>query len=317
MIAGFPNKENTILPLFWSPDGSQAALIQQDSLYRYTPEDGAWKELGQFPILREEVVWSPDGKTLIFVVQLENSKQDIFTIQADGKNVQNLTGNQFEENATIWVDGFLADGRLLFEVIRKDATQAYTMRLGDAAESAAEPAAEPAAKPSAKPAADFSMTHGILSISPDRNQIAYSTEQNGSTTVQVADVNLGGATSGDVRSGDPHQMASFRQSAVQQILWTKEENGNAWVIFLVSSGSSEETVINTVFAVRPDGSDLRQLFQDRGIQRLVAPAGGKFLIAEGTENGRLTVLPIDGGKIRLVEAPGLRLDQRLLGASWR
>ncbi|RPJ38466.1 MAG: hypothetical protein EHM21_16825 [Chloroflexi bacterium] len=302
-VEGFPNKNNTIQPLIWSPDGKLALLVQQNELYRYDPTGDEWKEIARFPILRESVVWSADSEQLAFVVQLENERQDVFTLQADGTNLQNVTGNQFSDPDTaLWVDGFLADGRLLFEVIRRDAAQIYTMRLDDPPESAAP---------------DFSMNHGILAIAPDRKQVAYTTQENGSVTIQVVGVNLDGEASAGLRAGDPRQLASFRQSSVQQMLWLAEETGGEWLVFLVSSGSSEQNVTHTVYAIRPDGTDLRQLFQEPGIQRLAAVPGGQFVIAEGVRDGRLVVIPIDDAETRLVEAPGLRLDQPLLGASWR
>jgi hypothetical protein len=61
---------------------------------------------------------------------------------------------------------------------------------------------------------------------------------------------------------------------------------------------------------------MRQLYQAEAVQRFIFTADGAHLIAEGGADGKLVIIDLDG-QTKVLSAPGLRLDQRLLGASWK
>ena len=326
IVEGFPNKNNTIQPLIWSPDMRWAALVQQGLLYRFDPESADWKEIAQFPVLREGAAWSADSERLAFIGQQQDDRQDIYAVGPDGSGLQNLTNGQFQgADVSLWVDGFLADGRLLFEVIERTSAQPHTLQ----------PRAAEGAGLEAKPIPGLTLQHGILTIAPDRQQIAYTNSQDGTTTLNVTGLDLTGESV--LTRGEPRRLATFQQATIHEILWsavtetapepsaaptadasTEPSAANAqWIAFIVSSGSTPENNVNTVYVIRPDGTDLRQLFQSGSIHRLSFAGNGRYLIAALADNNRLSVIPLDGGAAHPLEAPGLRLDQPILGVSWR
>ncbi len=287
-VDGFPNQNNTIEPLIWSPDGSLAVLVQQGVLFRYDPAKKDWRALAHFPILLSGVEWSPDGKQLAFVVQEEDNKQDLYTISADGANLTNLTNGKFWGEMTfLWPDGWLEDGRVLFSVIHQTTRDLYSILPG---------------KGEASPFFDLSQQHGLYALSPNRQTLAFSENTANGVSLQA------GKPGEEAR-----RLATFQQSSLQQMLWSPD---GSWLAFAITSGSAENHV-TTVYTLRADGTDLRQQYQNENIQHVVMLGGGTHLLVEGTSTGRLTIINVESGESRTLEAPGLRLDQRQLGASWR
>ncbi len=294
-VEGFVNQHSTIRPLVWSPDGSQAALVQENTLFVYGPETAEWKAVVQFPILPFDPVWSPDGEWLIFTVQNQGDHQDLYAVHPDGSALQDLTNGLFHDDlTTLFVDGWTADGRLIFTAISGLEGKSYFLRLGEA---------NPVL------VSDRSYNHGVVAVSPDGTHMAYSASENSAVAIYHAQLN-------DLVTGasEPKRIASFQSAAVQQMLWTPDGES---LVFLIASGGSPETFVNTVYTMRSDGSEMRQIFQQPNLQRLTFASDGGHILAEGASNGRIYIIPLEGGEPRLLDAPGLRLDQPMLGVSWR
>lgn len=287
-VEGFPNVNNTIEPLVWSRDGSQAVLVHQGELIRYNPASGEWTALAAFPYVMAPA-WSPDGLWIAFVAQIEDDVRDVYVIRADGSDLQNMTNGAFLGSETfLWVGGWLSDGRVLIQVMDRMTNQLYAQAVG---ESQAQPL-------------DHTPFVGVMTVSPDGQMMVIGEQVD--TTVSVSLLpGLG---------GEARRLITFQQAGMQQILWSPD---GTWIAFLVSTGSGPENVVSTVYAIRSDGTDIRQLLQEPSIGRLTMTTDGRFLIAEGTNNGRLIVIPIEDGLSRTLEVPGVRLNQRLLGASYR
>jgi len=294
-VEGYVNQHSTIRPLVWSPDGSQAALIHENTLFVYVPETAEWKAVVQFPILPFDPIWSPDGEWLVFTVQNQSDHQDLYAVHPDGSALQDLTNGIFHEGrTTLFVDGWTADGRLIFTAISGLEGKSYFLRLGEA---------------NPQLVSDRSFNHGVVAVSPDGTHLAYSASENSAVAIYhspLSDLVIG--------SSEPKRIASFQSAAVQQMLWTPDGES---LVFLIASGSSPETFVNTVYTMRSDGSEMRQLFQQPNLQRLTFTSDGSHILAEGASNGRIYIIPLEGGEPRLLDAPGLRLDQPMLGISWR
>ena len=133
VVPGFPNQNNTIEPLIWSPQGDAALLNQQGTLYRYSPANEEWKALAQFPALRSPV-WSKDGQWIAFIGQDTQDQHDLYVIRRDGTDLQNLTNGQFHgQESFLWVEDWMADGRILFHHTEQVYTNLFAIRMGDAA----------------------------------------------------------------------------------------------------------------------------------------------------------------------------------------
>lgn len=294
-VKGYPNQNSTIRPLVWSPDAGQAAMIHENTLFVFTPESGEWKAVVQFPLLPYEPVWSPDGEWLVFTVQNQGDHQDLYAVHPDGSALQDLTNGLFhQEMVSLFVDGWLADGRLLFTAISRVEGQSYLLRLGEA---------------NPQLLMDNPFNHGIVAISADGSQMAYSTREN--STVAIYHASLAGLLSGQSES---KRIASFQSAVVQQMLWTSDGEN---LVFLIASGNTPEAFVNTIYTMRPDGSEMRLLFQQPNLHRLAFTTDGSHILAEGANNGRIYVIPVEGGEPYWLDAPGLRFDQPMIGVSWR
>jgi dipeptidyl aminopeptidase/acylaminoacyl peptidase len=292
LVDGYPNQNSTIEPLVWSPDGSLAVLVVDGRLVRYNPQNGEWLPLSQYPYILSPV-WSPDGSYIAFVVP-SNNQTDVYTIRADGSEVQDLTHGQFgADQVYLSLTGWLNDGRILVNVIHPTYSTLATLQVG---------AADGDAIPVQPLDGEYSQMVNV--IAPDGYHFAYSMWDGNATTLWVTDL---------VYGGEPARLATFQKAGIQQILWSPD---GTWVAFLLSSGGSPENVVNTVYAIHGDGTDMRQLFQDKTIRRLVFTGDGKALVSEGTENGRLYVIPLEG-QSHVLDIPGTLFDQPLSGISFR
>lgn len=294
VVEGFPNLSGNIHPLVWSRDGAMAALATDGALWAYDPA-GGWKSLAMFPILIGEPLWSPDGQWVIFTVQ-SDAGQDIYAVRPDGSDLTNLTGGQLETYEQLWPEGWTLDGRLLFSAIHGKASRLYTLRMGETAE----------------PLGDLDLAGGVAEIDPSGMLVFFSEQRDGSAIVSRAVIENGAVKEAPLR------LASFGEAGVAEITAAPgryDRAGDQWLVLLVTSGDPVN-MVSTLYAIRADGTDMRQIFQTNAIQRFTFTGDGQAVVVEGTDNGRLTLVTLEG-QSRVIEAPELRLNQRLAGASWR
>lgn len=291
LVSGFPNQDNTIEPLIWSPGEAIAVLVHQGNLYLYQPENEEWTVLAKFSIIQSPV-WSLDGKWIAFVAQDTDSHQDIFIVRSDGAELQNLTNGQyFNDNQFLWINGWLGDGRLVFTVMRGIDGRLVAQRIGESV---------------AREISAIELQHGIAIVSPDGHQILFSTQQDGNVSLWQGDIGSEGI------QGEGKRLASFQQASVQSLLWSPD---GQWVALMVLSSSSPDSYVTTIYAMRSDGTDLRQLYQSGAVVRMQF-AGNQHLIAEDGDTGRAVVVPIIEGSSRVLQVPGLQLNQQVRGISW-
>ncbi|HEV7798847.1 MAG TPA: hypothetical protein VGO73_11855 [Pyrinomonadaceae bacterium] len=76
-----------------NPDGSSPIRLTDDQGHTHNP-DGPSYDFDQ--------AWSPDGSKLAFTSNREGDSFEIFTMNADGSNVQRLTNNSIDEGQPAW-----------------------------------------------------------------------------------------------------------------------------------------------------------------------------------------------------------------------
>jgi Tol biopolymer transport system component len=76
-----------------NPDGSSPVRLTNDHGHAHNP-DG--------PTYEFEQAWSPDGSKLAFTSDRDGDSYEIFTMNADGSNVQRLTNNEISDGQAAW-----------------------------------------------------------------------------------------------------------------------------------------------------------------------------------------------------------------------
>jgi hypothetical protein len=294
-----PVMQGEIHPLIWSPDRSLAALNFNGAIYTYSPSSGVWNSVALFPIITGEPAWAPDGEWIVFSIMNEAGK-DLYAVRSNGTDLHNLTNGQINQVETLWIDGFLAQDRLVFSTLLGTTSETYTLDLLNS---------------QAEKIAGLSTHHGILATAPDGFLAAYSDQQDGAASLNLVVMENG------QKKEEPRRLTTLNQASIQQVLFAPSRADrleDTWIAFLVASGANDPGAVGTVtlYAIRADGTDIRQLYQDDSILRVTFAADGQHLIAEGGAAGRLVILSLDGEK-KVLDAPGLRPDQQLLGASWK
>lgn len=105
IIQRFTLKDNMIKSLKWSPDGSKLAFINNDLLYIIKNDGTGLTKLVNSTTDRiyMDLNWSPDGSKIAFWV-MENRVPKIYTINSDGINLKNISGNNSGDANPVWVN---------------------------------------------------------------------------------------------------------------------------------------------------------------------------------------------------------------------
>jgi len=105
-ITGWMN-DSACCQASWSPDGSRIAFARQGRLRTVLSDGTSLKTLkiasgAQFYFMYQPT-WSPDGTRIAFIMWTSNSGEfDLFTIAADGSDLQQLTDTHREEGFPNW-----------------------------------------------------------------------------------------------------------------------------------------------------------------------------------------------------------------------
>ena len=97
-----------------------------------------------------------------------------------------------------------------------------------------------------------------------------------------------------------------------EIVWTPD---GEQIIFSVNS-MVDDTTVTTIYAIRVDGTDMRQLYQGSDVMRFIL-AGPDHILVENGATGRVDVVWLSHATMQTLNVPGLRLDQPMRGISWQ
>ncbi|MEG4520906.1 MULTISPECIES: DPP IV N-terminal domain-containing protein [unclassified Microcoleus] len=99
-VGGYPPKTEISSEFYLSPDGQQVAFVKDKNIYKMNADGSGMTKLtkspGEYVSGGSELVWSPDRTKIAFLFGAY-PKQQIYTINADGTNLKNLTNNQQNE----------------------------------------------------------------------------------------------------------------------------------------------------------------------------------------------------------------------------
>jgi hypothetical protein len=292
IIPSYPNVNESIRPLVWSPDGKFALLPFLDGLHRFDPAAEEWLAISHVP-LSEQPEWSPNGEWVAFV-GMSGGIQSIHIVRPDGSEPKNLTAIQFaspDDHLTtlFWLDDetlafwYMAPGKSkgLLQVSLKSGEISPLIQMSG-------------------------ITKDILAYSPDRQQVALETFQNGETRFAIANAD---GSSFEIRS-------SYGQASIWPMAWSPD---GQWVAFSVYRSPDVDPLSHVYLANRESQGEVRELFSAAQVPALVWAPDSQHLIIQAEQDGpsRLFVANIDSGEVWPVVIEGLGEGAHLSGASWR
>lgn len=298
LVPGYPNINGTINPLIWSPDGKQAVLVvtvnsdvSVDKLYLYTPSISTWAELASYQFISTPT-WSLNGKTITFVGSADQ-QLDVYAVDAkEGSPIFNLTKGAFtSEDQNLAIAGWINNSLLVSHSLAGRTLEYFTLSLSGGGIT---------------PVETPTLAGGYVVPSPDQQHIvsvAYDENQNVSLAVL------------DNQFSHSKSLVSFQKSGITNILWTPDCN---WIVFEVTASTSPESMIATIYAIHPDGTELRSLATNAGGNRLVpSPDSHYVFLLSSLNNSRMMILSLNMEPSVLVQAAGIPLDTLLEGISWQ
>ena len=217
---------------FARPEYDQDVTVEYEDVFIIAPEGGpARRVTSLFAPNVESLSWSPDGKRLAFASD-QDGDYDIYTVSADGSDLQTVTQNDGEDRYPAWSpDGqtlaFASDlgGPGELEVWRMTPLGSELKQLTDNDNSSYAPA-----------------------WSPDGQSIVFISNRRVNNDLYVMTANGDGERALLVRD------VPFEE---QDPAWSPD---GAWIVF----SSNREGPNYDLFVIRPDGSDLQRVTASDG-----------------------------------------------------
>ena len=291
------------ISLVWSPDGSRAAAaLKADGaqgpvteLFLYQPESESWTVLGTFDPI-DTVVWSRDGQWIAFLTNLDGYK--IYAIRADDVDAQVLVaGNPItvEDNSTEvlqiigWNDGSLYYTKTIHP--SGNGTEIYKI--------------SPDGGPAELVQRFLPSEVGVGAVMTPGGQVLTVASDDLFRYLNLVDLN----------GQNLRRLVSFKKS---HGLFSSSPDGQ-WILFTMSSDPAGMDFSQDVFAVRPDGKDVRQLASfDNYLEGMIFSLDSRYLLVHGRQTtGQLFLISLEDGGQRLLQIPGVPLDDWIGQVTWR
>lgn len=289
--------------LVWSPDGSSAAatLISDVSgrlvtkLFIYQPEGDNWTLLGEFDLI-DAVQWSQDGQWIGFLTNQDGYK--IYAIRVDGTGLQELAAGEpvsVEDTSTeiLQMIGWHEGSLYFLQTIQPFGTsnKIHKTRPEDGV---------------VELVGEFTPAQVgqsiIMTADGQAVTIAYDDQFRYLNIVDLSVPNL-------------RRLISFKKS---HSFFSGSPDGQ-WVAFTMTSDPANMDFKTDIFAVRPDGTDMRQLAAfDNYLEGVTFSPDSLFLLVHGGDVvGQLFLISLEDGSQRLLQIPGVPLGDRIGQVSWR
>lgn len=289
----------SLTPLVWSPDGDLAAFaypIQEDGnragLHVFNPADNSWTNLAEFPFI-DPPLWSPDGEWIAFRVQDGEGGEAIYAIRPDGSDLRNLSVEYLpREDAPYLLDGWLGGDALL----RPQGPN------GELAEGTVYTLDMDAGK--AQALSSELLANASLFPSPGGDLIAAVSFGDTSVALKLLD-----------SQGDPVQEIASFQGGIYPVVWSPDMQR---LVFGHEAMADQGPGHDLYLAEVGDGG-LKQVYSGMWAQTAVfSPNAASILIAADSAIGEhLFVVSLPSMERRLLQAPGLSLEESWLAPSWQ
>jgi hypothetical protein len=289
--------------LVWSPDGSRAAyLAQVDSppkLFAFDRESEKFNLIADFGNYDLPIVdlpsWSSDGQWIAFRAQTGEGRDDYFAIRADGTEFKNITASAqlFDQDRPFIVDGWITNNVIVRSGRPGSESNVYLLRVDDGR---------------VKPLFDTFTTKATFYPSPDGSLLAFDeyNYDNPLHTLRVIAPDGSGL----------RDLATFR-TTIYPLVWAPDNFTLAFTVYGESPVNSGFVSASTVYVMTRDGRGLMQVYSGDAISSLAFSPDGSYLLVEDGGQNRIFAVNLQTLEARLIQAPGLNLNDWLRQPSWK
>ena len=242
-VGGEPPKTEISSQFYVSPDGQQVAFVKDKHIYKMNADGSGMTKLtkspGEYTSGGSELVWSPDRTKIAFWLGTY-PKQQIYTINADGTNLKNLTNNSQNEVYSVKLFWSPDSSRIAY----------YQGKAGDAGGEQQDIYAIDINRGTAQNLTQKSSNYDALSWSPDGKLIAFATGESNHQKLYTMSAD----------GSQLNQLAPrLNLSGISELAWSSDSQQIAFAFNEIKGDKSNLYVINR------DGSGLTKLTNDKDL----------------------------------------------------
>ncbi|MEG4005528.1 hypothetical protein QUA41_08450 [Microcoleus sp. Pol11C1] len=242
-VGGYPPKTEISSEFYISSDGQQVAFVKDRNIYKMNADASGMTKLtkspGEYVSGGSELVWSPDRTKIAFLFGAY-PKQQIYTINADGTNIKNLTNNPQNEVYNIKLFWSPDSSHIAY----------YYNKPGDSSGEQQDIYLLDINRGTAKNLTQKSRNYGELSWSPDGKFIAFVAGEFNNQKLYT--INADG--------NQLNQLATrLKPSVISELAWSPDTQQIAFIFNEIQGYKSNLYVINR------DGSALTKLTNDQDL----------------------------------------------------
>jgi Tol biopolymer transport system component len=213
----------------WSPNGKHIAFLSNrtgaQEMYVMNPDGSNTKQITSSNSTHTNIAWSPDSKKLLYSEDEGNELWDIFTVNADGSGQVRLTQNADYNGASAFTPDL---NKIVFISTRNNHT--FQIWMMDASGSNPKLLTTP---PSA--------SDTFFRLSPDGKRIAFTSNRNGGSNLEIYLMNLDGSSFSQVTPN-----SDYSESYSWSPDGTKLVYNNGYDINVINAdGSGEANLTNS------------------------------------------------------------------------
>ncbi len=242
-VGGRPAKTEISSEFYISPDGQQVAFIKDKNIYKMNYDGSGMTKLtqspGEYTSGGSELVWSPD-RTKIAFFSGTYPQQQIYTINADGTNLKNLTNNPQNQVYSVKLFWSPDSSRIAY----------YEGKAGDLSGEKQDIYAIDINGPTAQNLTQKPGNYDTLSWSPDGKLIAFA----------AGDFSQQKLYTINTQTSQLNQLATrLELSGISELAWSFDSQQIAFTFNQIKGDKSNLYVINR------DGSGLTKLTNDQDL----------------------------------------------------
>ncbi|MEG4403422.1 DPP IV N-terminal domain-containing protein [Microcoleus sp. MON2_D5] len=243
-VGGQPPKTEISSEFYISPDGQQVAFVKDKNIYKMNADGSGMTKLTKSPgeyisSGGSEFVWSPDGTKIAFLVGAY-PKQQIYTINANGTNLKNLTNNPQNEVYNVKLFWSPDSSRIAY----------YYNKPGDSAREQQDIYLLDINRGTAKNLTQKPRNYDEISWSPDGKLIAFVAGEFNNQKLYT--INADG--------NQLNQLATrLKPSGISELAWSADSQQIAFIFNEIQGDKSNLYLINR------DGSALTKLTNDKDL----------------------------------------------------